>query len=93
MFEFVQTAALSVRFILNIARFMNDPVRTGIEFVLRVAGLRKESTRFSMFSGAGLFILGGANGLPEADRFFSGMGSRKEHVMRRCISAGRLLGL
>lgn len=59
MFEFVHMAAELVRLRSNIARLVKDPVRAGIEFVLTIAGLRKEFTLFTMFSGARLFILRG----------------------------------
>jgi hypothetical protein len=46
-----------------------------------------------MFSDAGLFAPGGVYGLPEDERFVSGIGSRKEHVTRRCTSGGLGRGL
>jgi hypothetical protein len=56
---FVTMAPELVRLIFDIARLTRALGRIGIEFVLVVIGLRRELARLIMFSGAGLFILGG----------------------------------
>ncbi|KAH6222794.1 hypothetical protein HBI42_081210 [Parastagonospora nodorum] len=82
-----------VRLIFDIAHLMKVRGRTGIEFVLVVIGLRRELARLIMFSGAGLFILGGEYGFPMEDLFLPSIGSRNEHVTRRCGSGGLVAGL
>jgi hypothetical protein len=69
-------------------RFKRDIVNlkgvppTGIDEVL-TNELRNTLFRSIMPRGAGLFTLGGANGLPEYDLLVSGVGSAIEHVTRR----------
>jgi len=89
---FVTMAPELVLLILDMARLIKVLGRTGIEFVLVVIGFRRELTRLTMLSGAGLFILGGEYGLPEEDRLISCTGSMKEQVTRRGASGG-LVGL
>lgn len=79
---FVTMAPELVRLILDMARLIKAPGRTGIEFVLVVIGFHNELPRLTMLSGAGLFILGGEYGLPVYDRLISGIGSRKEQITR-----------
>jgi hypothetical protein len=81
----VHTAAELTRLKSVIARLENVLVCIGIELVLDIAGLHRELTLLTMSAGAGVFILGGLYGLPEFERLSSGIGSRKEHAMRRGI--------
>jgi hypothetical protein len=57
--EFSSAAIELVRLNKDAARLLKESVRTGIESVLAVAGLPRESTPSIMFSGAGLVILTG----------------------------------
>jgi hypothetical protein len=82
MLVFTRNAAEFLRVKKVLALFENELMRAGIEFVLTGSPLLNELTLFTMFSGAGLFGLGGQYGFPELERLCSGMGSKKEQVMR-----------
>jgi hypothetical protein len=88
----MSTATESLRLKDNIARFGNELLHSGIELILVAAGLGQEFALLTIFMGAGLFALGGANGFPECDRFCSGIGSRKEHDLGRGMICGLAIG-
>lgn len=88
MFALARNASEFLRFRKYLARFESKLMRTGIEFVLVGPNFLNKLILFTMFSGAGLFTLGGRYGFPECERLCSGIGSRKEQVTRRRGTCG-----